>query len=127
MRTTIIFFFILLAAACKKSQDPQPIVSELKVHCTVLHHTYTIPNATVFMKEGTIVWPGDSPALYDRSIQTDANGQVTFSGLGGGKYVFWAVGYDATVADSVSGYMVINSFLEPGEKKELELTIPVSE
>ena len=123
-------FFLILAVslfACRDRNKPEVITSELKVNCSVLHHTYYIPYSRVYIKNGTNVWPGNSPSFYDSSLLSDETGRITFSGLSGGKYVFWAVGYDVAVADSVSGYMMINSTLAHGEKKSIDLTIPVSE
>lgn len=127
IRIYILCIGILAIGSCRRNADPEPIISELKVHCKVWHHTYGVPNATVYIKKGTTVWPGNQASFYDGSLVTDGNGEISFTGLSGGKYVFWAAGYDAVVTDSVSGYMVVNSTLDPGEKKELELYIPVSE
>ncbi|MCC7302360.1 MAG: hypothetical protein IT233_06940 [Bacteroidia bacterium] len=127
MRQLLVVILLLPFLSCRKEKTPELIVSELRVHAEVIHHTYAIPYSRVYLKSGTTVWPGNSPSFYETSLITDAGGRVTFAGLSGGKYVFWAVGYDAAVADSVSGYMVISSSLDPGEQKEVNLIIPVSE
>ena len=124
-------FMVLLflsAASCKKRDKPPVIItSQLKIHVEVLHHAVPIPNALVMVKSGTSVFPGYSPSMYDKVFQCNAQGRVTIDVLGAGEHVFGSIGYDPMEMDAVRGYRMMRVELLPGESKELNLQIPVSE
>jgi len=126
MKEFILIFLCVGLLSCHDN-PPASVTSELTVNCTVMHHAYTVPFGRVYIKNGTTNWPGQNLALYDLSLPVDQSGRVIIEGLGSGGHVFYAIAYDSAVADSVSGYMMLSTELKPGEKKEVDLTIPVSE
>lgn len=93
----------------------------------VKHHYWAIPQCTVYMKKNCSTFPGKSPSNYDSFQTADNSGLIHVEGLANGSYFFYAIGWDVNVADTVWGYnsVIINN--KPGEVKNYELSIPVSE
>ena len=90
----------------------------------VTHHGKTIQGAKVFIKYGSYNFPGTDTSKYNARQLTGIDGYTPFNNLTRGYYYFYAVGYDSTARQTVTG----KAGLKIREKgAELELTIPVTE
>ncbi|MBI3509910.1 MAG: hypothetical protein HY064_04550 [Bacteroidetes bacterium] len=131
-----IFIVIILFAftSCHKKDEVRTVPGGV-VRCllSVQHHTVPIPYARIFVKRGTLVFPGTDTTLYDLRYVTDANGNYTMSGILNGQqqYVFYAKGvdpgWDSTHVTPVWGYQYLITDTHNLESKDYPLTIPVSE
>ncbi|CAN5160381.1 hypothetical protein BH09BAC5_BH09BAC5_23960 [soil metagenome] len=130
---TLLIICIFSFAACKK--DEPVIVQAQSVRALILvqHHGIPIPNASVFMKNGTLVFPGQDTTLYDSRYVSDANGRVTIYNIsnGQGAYTFYAKGvdpgWDSTHVTPVWGYQFLITDTHTGETKDYNVSLPVSE
>jgi hypothetical protein len=100
-----IFSIIILTSAifftsCKK--DPGP-GGNTTIATIVKHHGTVIPGATIYVKYGAKEFPGGSPTNYDASSIADNAGHTHFEDLNLGDYFFYAVGYDSTISEPVTG------------------------
>ncbi len=129
--------FVVLALltglfSCKKDPVVVP-AGQVRALVTVNHHGTPIPYATVFRKNGTLVFPGQDTTLYEQRYVTDANGQLTIDNLGNGylSMVLYAKGFDpswdTTQVTPVWGYQFISVSTGTGENKDIVVSIPVSE
>ena len=127
----LFFVFIFTATSCKKKNETTTgsavISGDATVIGQVMHHTWSVPNCKVYIKKNCSSFPGRSPSLYNSYLTADGSGYISFDKLANGNYFFYAVGYDPAMIDTVWGYnsVVINN--KPGETKEYDLIIPVSE
>lgn len=69
----------------------------------VRHHSMIIPNCVVYIKYGATDFPGTDPSRYDGSVTADADGHYEFTSLYKGDYYLYAVGYDNSILEQVSG------------------------
>lgn len=132
----ILFFLIITAltsAGCRK--DKPVIVDAAGVRALILvqHHGIPIPYATIFVKAGTVDWPGHDTTLYDARFVTDVNGRLTISQIPNGQnaYVYYAKGidpsWDTTQTTPVWGYQYLITDTHTGETKDYNISISVSE
>ena len=97
------------------------------VYAQVMHHHYEIANIKVWIKKGATSFPGVDTTLYDSYQISDMHGFVRFDKLVNGSYYFYAKGFDAIFWSNVMGYVPFSIDNKPGETKEYDVTIPVSE
>jgi hypothetical protein len=129
---TVVFAFIVLSAfSCRKKEGADTTTSikvESDLVVEIKHHFYTLPNCTVYIKQNATAFPGKSPSFYNSEYKiSDASGLVQFTKLANGDYVLYAIGYDPSVADTSWGYNFVTLNTKPGDIKEYDLTVPVSE
>ncbi|MEW6468098.1 MAG: hypothetical protein AB1458_04200 [Bacteroidota bacterium] len=121
---------ILFAVSCKKD-DPGKggglVQGDAIVTAQVMHHFRALPNIKVYIKKGATSFPGRDSTLYDSYQVSDPGGFVRFDKLANGAYYFYAEGFDEGVWMEVWGYVPFNIDNRPGEVKEYDVTIPVSE
>jgi hypothetical protein len=135
MKGKILYILISItafAATCKKGGNGNGggtvVTGKAELYCEIKHHFYNLANCKVYIKKGLTAWPGKSPSFYDAEYKiTDANGLAMFDKLANDNYVIYAIGYDAAVADTSWGYNFITINNKPGEVKEYNLVVPVSE
>jgi hypothetical protein len=129
IRFLIISSLLIFCFSCKKEnkKNPEIISGNAEVVGHVMHHTWAIPGIKVYVKANAATFPGPDPNVYDSWQIADANGYVGFNGLGSGPHYFYAVGYDPVQMDSVTGSYPLNIELRPGEFKDYNIVIPVSE
>jgi hypothetical protein len=132
-RNLLLFFlFSFFFFSCEK--DPQTVpAGTVRLFVTVSHHGIAIPNAVIFRKNGTQVFPGQDSTLYDTRYVTDTNGKITLEDIGTGhkELVIYAKGidpsWDTTQQTPVWGYQYTTMHTVTGEDKDANMTIPVSE
>jgi hypothetical protein len=129
-----LFVFTISSFGCKKHDDPVIVQANgVRAFLFVNHHGVAIPFARVFVKNGSVSWPGADTTLYDARYVTDANGLLTISGIpnGQGGYVYYAKGvdpgWDSTHVTPVSGYQFLITDTNTGEDKDYHVSLPVSE
>jgi hypothetical protein len=129
-----LIFISLAAFGCKKDKNPVIVAANgVRVFIQVQHHEVPIPYATVFVKKGTVDFPGLDTTLYDARYVTDANGKITFTGIsnGQGAFVYYAKGFDpgwdSTHVTPVWGYQFLITDTHTGENNDYTVSIPVSE
>ncbi|HEU4716316.1 MAG TPA: hypothetical protein VFU15_00705 [Bacteroidia bacterium] len=131
-------FILILAAgvvSCRKdSSKPFTVQSGVvRALITVQHHGIPIPYARVFVKQGTLIFPGTDTTLYDLRLQADAEGQVIYTGIPDGQqaYTFYGKGvdpnWDSTHVTPVWGYQFLITDTQPLENKDYPVSLPVSE
>jgi hypothetical protein len=119
-------------SSCEKDPETVP-AGRVRVLLTVNHHSTPIANATVFRKNGTLVFPGQDTTLYDERFVTDSQGYLVVDHIGSGyqSMVFYAKGFDpnwdSTQVTPVWGYQFTSFSTVSGESKDVMLTVPVSE
>ncbi len=127
MKTNIQISFIIISlfflAACQKNG----LGGDATINGHVKHHELPIPNAMVYIKYASKEFPGSDATVYDASTQASvADGNYEFAGLRPGIYYIYAVGYDSTISQVVSGGVAVK--IKYGERKEtLEVDVPVVE
>ena len=130
------YFTLILAAGillmgCKKDDEIEAGTVTLDVH--VHHHHVPIPNAKIFVKNGTQQFPGQDTTQYDASYTTDANGYYKIANVGNGKkeMVIYAKGidpsWDTTGTTPVWGFSTVLIETRMGEDKASSVSIAVSE
>lgn len=92
------------------------------------HHGVTIPNATIFIKYGATELPGVSASDFDDSKvavkEGSGDAHAHFEGLLKGDYYIYAVGFDSTVNETVSGGIAVKITKKSGEQ---DVDVPVTE
>ncbi len=130
------FFLIVLPVfwGCNNDVNDSVVPADgVRAVLLVQHHGIPIPNASVFLKIGTLVFPGTDTTLYDSRFVTDLNGQYIVSGLPNGQqaYTFYAKGidpgWDSTNTTPVWGYQFLMTDTRIGELLDYAVSIPVSE
>jgi hypothetical protein len=112
----ILSFVMLSFMACKKNGTG----GENTIAAYPKHHGVLIPNATVYIKYGATELPGKNPSDFDdskiavRKSATDAHAH--FDGLLKGDYYLYAVGFDSTTSEVVSGGIGVKITSKSGEK-----------
>lgn len=136
MKRILFFLFVFLISSygCKKNHDPVIVPANgVRAIIFVNHHGVPIPYARIFVKNGSVSWPGPDTTLYDARYVCDANGQLIISGIpnGQGGYVYYAKGvdpgWDSTQVTPVSGYQFLITNTSTGEDKDYSVSLPVSE
>ncbi|MCX6312307.1 MAG: hypothetical protein NT084_11815 [Bacteroidetes bacterium] len=133
----ILFFLLVLGSSsfgCKKNTDPIIVPANgVSANLFVNHHGVPIAHARVFVKYGTLVFPGTDTTLYDQRYVTDANGRLTIAGLPNGQnaYTFYSKGvdpgWDTTHVTPVWGYQFLITDTHTGETLAYNVSVPVSE
>ncbi|HTL80646.1 MAG TPA: hypothetical protein VL651_03015 [Bacteroidia bacterium] len=134
-RTLFIALLSLAVFSCKKENNNPKTVPAAVVRCfiTAAHHSVPVPYCSLFVKWGTVNFPGTDSTLYDERHVCDANGQFTLTGIPNGDEAFTVyakgidAGWDSTHATPVWGekWMIIST--HQLESKDTTLDIPVSE
>lgn len=102
----------------------------LTIVATLKHHTMVIPNQTtysdsVFVKFNADELPGTQASDYDKIFVGEAGeDHVHLAGLKCGDYYLYAVGYDTTINERVTGGIPFSTDVESGE---VDVNIPVTE
>ncbi|HXB41106.1 MAG TPA: hypothetical protein VNZ49_11230 [Bacteroidia bacterium] len=123
MKTLAFILCALLFFSCKKNSTG----GEASVSFTVMHHSWVIPKATVYIKYGATTKPGSlNPSDFDDHVQADSSGQAEFKNLRYGNYYLYATGYDKYYLGNVSGGCYVNIKWSQ-RKKDLTYTVSVSE
>lgn len=135
MRVNFIFSCFLLGAlftsSCTKTSNTA--AGKVSISIKVRHHQVPIAFSKVFVKYNTLQFPGKEENLYDASYTTDQSGNMLLSDIGNGKkeFIFYAKGidpnWDSTGTTPVWGFQPILVNTQPGQDKEVAVTIPVSE
>jgi hypothetical protein len=115
---------LLTITACKKNGTG----GDNSIAAFPKHHGVTIPNATVYIKYGATELPGKSASDYDDSKiaikEGTGDAHAHFEGLLKGDYFIYAIGYDSTVSEIVTGGVAVKITSKSGEK---DVEIPVTE
>jgi hypothetical protein len=128
----VIAFLIVGIAGCKKDPDTVP-AGRVRLLINVNHHGINIPNAVVYRKDSTLIFPGLDTTLYTHRYITDQSGNLIIDQLGNGErtMVLYAKGidpsWDSTQQTPVWGYQFVNFITTIGESKDVPVVIPVSE
>ena len=92
------------------------------------HHGVTIPNATVFIKYGATELPGINASDFDDSKvavkEGSGDAHAHFEGLLKGDYYIYAIGFDSTVNETVSGGIAVKISKKSGEQ---DVDVPLTE
>lgn len=121
---------LVLLYSCKPKTVPS---GEVKIHVNVKHHSVPIAFSKVYVKTGSLEFPGKDSSLYEYYITTDQQGYVLMENIGNGekKFILYAKGidpaWDSTGTTPVWGFQPVYLNTNPGEDKERFITIPVSE
>jgi hypothetical protein len=136
MMRRLFFLFTLSAflfAGCKKDEPVVVNAANVRALLVVQHHGVPIPYARIFVKNGTVSWPGPDTTVYDARFVADANGRLTISQIPNGQnaYTYYAKGvdpgWDSTHVTPVSGYQFLITDTHTGETKDYNVSVPVSE
>src|ERR1051326_7374470 len=125
MKRALIFLFLslFLFSGCKK-EPTQVSAAGVRAFLFVNHHGVPIAGARVFVKYGTLVFPGTDTTLYDARFVMDTNGKFTMNHLANGQnaYTFYAKGvdpgWDSTHVTPVWGYQFLTTDTHTGEHKD---------
>ena len=134
-KTILLLSFISLAIfSCRKDDEPVIVPANgVRALILVQHHGSPIPYARIFVKNGTLTFPGTDTTLYDARFVCDANGRLTISGISNGQdaYTYYAKGvdpgWDSTHVTPVWGYQYLMTDTHTGENKDYNVSVPVSE
>lgn len=132
MRYSYIFLFMIFLVSCGKDPETVP-AGRVRVLVTVSHHGIAIPNAVIFRKNGTQVFPGQDTTLYDARYVTDSEGKFTITPIASGaqEMVLYAKGFDpnwdSTQSTPVWGYQYFGFTTAIGESRDVNVIVPVSE
>jgi len=127
----IIICIALAGASCKKKkQCSAGAGGNVTVVVFPQHHGKAIPNKanypdTVFVKFNTQEFPGTNPALFDAQYIGEAGeDHIHLTGLKCGDYFIYAVGFDTTISQRVTGGIPYSFTQTSGE---VDLNVPVTE
>jgi hypothetical protein len=116
MKFAVIALAVLSIVACKKNGTG----GENTIAAFPKHHGVTIPNATVFIKYGATELPGINASDFDDSKVAIKEGSgaahAHFEGLLKGDYYIYAIGFDSTVNETVSGGIAVKISKKSGEQ-----------
>jgi hypothetical protein len=121
-----LFIAMIIGLSCKKAGSG----GKAEVAVYVSHHGNLIPGATVYVKYNEKEFPGEELDHYNTSavcgVKAESKGHTHIKGLRQGYYYFYAVGFDSSISQKVSGGISLHiSYSE--RKKEKRLEIPVTE
>lgn len=122
MKKFLTLFIIAAIVSCKKDGTG----GDCTVAAITKHHDRIIPFSTVYVKYGAKEFPGEDVSQYDANQKTDKEGHTHFEGLRYGRYYFYGIGYDSVSQAIVKGGILIEIKWKE-RKKELEVTIPITE
>jgi hypothetical protein len=118
----ILLPIFLCLLSCKKGGTG----GNTTVVAIVTHHGKVISGAKVFIKYGSYNFAGTDTSKYNARQLTGIDGYTYFNSLSKGYYSFYAVGYDSTAKESVTGNAELKIKLKD-KGAQLELTVPVVE
>jgi hypothetical protein len=95
----IISCMVMGMTACTKEGTG----GKAEIHGHVKHHEVHIPNAVVYIKYGAKELPANISDYDDEMIASSGDGHYGFNELQRGDYYVYAVGYDSTISETVSG------------------------
>jgi hypothetical protein len=136
MKRILLFISIFSFAvfSCKKNDTPTTVLANgVRAIILVQHHNVPIPYARIFVKNGTLVFPGTDTTLYDARYVCDANGRLVISEIPNGQeaFTYYAKGidpgWDSTHVTPVWGYQFLMTDTHTGEDKDYPVSVPVSE
>jgi len=127
-----ILCLVVLVSCSKKQNETTPagnvvVKGSIGLYVTTMHHTWAVPNLSVFMKKNATEWPGTDTTLYEWRAVTDASGMILIRDLFPGKYFLYAKGFDSVFGTNVIGYIPVDLNSSTVENDEAHYTIPVSE
>jgi hypothetical protein len=99
LKYVVLFIFVLSLFGCKKNQ----LGGKSNIKGKVMHHEQAIPFARVYIKYNATEFPGEDVSVYNTYIDADLNGNFLIEHIYHGQYYFYAVGYDAAIAETVKG------------------------
>ena len=98
---------------------------ELLLVVSPKHHEQPIKGATVYVRYGAKELAGTSPSDFDLAVPGDSvSASVEVKNLRRGDYFLYAVGYDSTIAQVVSGGMHVKL---KGKTGETDIDLAVTE
>ena len=110
---------LLLIASCKK----EGIGGKSTIEGIVAHHGKPIPYSIVYIKYGAKDFPGIDVTTYSDHTTADANAHYEYHNLRKGFYYLYAVGFDNSISQSVSGGLGVSIKYN----KTSETDVPVTE
>jgi|GEM_PF-1363995 len=114
---------VLVLNSCKKSSTG----GDATVVAFPKHHGVSINGATVYVKFKTNDMPSDPTNNYDLKIEGDpTENHVHIHGLRYGKYYLYAVGYDPSISETVTGGAPLTIKWKE-RKQEIDVDIAVTE
>ncbi len=113
---------LVVAISCKKNGTG----GEATIAAITKHHDRVIPFSTIYIKYGAKEFPGTDVSKYDAAQVTDKEGHTHFENLLRGDYYLYGVGYDSSAKAPVKGGTPI-TIKKSEKKKEIDLTVPVTE
>ncbi|MEI6815432.1 MAG: hypothetical protein WCL14_02385 [Bacteroidota bacterium] len=124
MKNILLLLAILMTivvASCTKAG----LGGQNTIIATPQHHGKDIPGCVVYVKFGATELPGTSPSDFDVNFSVPfTKVPVTISGLMKGNYYLYAVGYDTTISQTVTGGMPVSISESAGETL---MALPVTE
>jgi hypothetical protein len=92
----VLFITCVWVSSCYEPY-PETVPLDTSVCVRTQHHTWIIPDATIYVKYNTEVFPGyDQPAEYfDAVFKTDKNARGCLAPLPEGQHWLIAFGYDS--------------------------------
>jgi hypothetical protein len=91
------------------------------------HHSQAVKGATIYVKFDAEDYSSDMTTNYDLKITGEANeNHVHIEGLRYGKYYLYAVGYDSTIMQTVTGGIGVK-IKWSDRKEEMVVNVPVTE
>jgi hypothetical protein len=115
----LIAFLFMATTACKKEGSG----GKSSVSGNVQHHGANIANAVVYIKYGATEFPGADVSLYDDKTTSNGSAYYEFKSLRRGNYFLYAVGFDNSVSEVVSGGIAVKLMYN----KSAQSNIPVTE
>ena len=118
------YLLLLLAIALVVSCTKEGMGGKATIKGMAMHHSQMVSGATVYIKYNATELPGTNVTYYDDHVSSDANADFQFSDLKKGDYYLFAVGFDSTISQQVSGGVHV----EIKKKTEtMTISIPVTE
>ncbi len=125
---TLLIFSILMAQMACRPALPEEIPLPTKICVRTLHHTWIIPDATVYLKYNTDSFPGydKPPSFFDASFKTGSDARGCIEPVPEGRHWLIAFGYDSLYfPHEVYGSMQVNISLS--EKPVLDTILYIAE
>ena len=124
LNAVILFVTFISFLACKKNGTG----GKNSIAAFPKHHGVSIPNATVYIKYGATDLPGTNASDFDDSKIAVKEGSAAphahFEELLKGDYYIYAVGFDSTINETVTGGVAVKITEKAVEK---DVDVPVTE
>lgn len=119
----IVIAVSIVIVSCKKNNTG----GQCRVAAFPEHHGKSIYGATVYVKFGAKDMPSNPTTNYDLKIEGEANEEhVHIENLRYGHYFLYSVGYDSSIAQTVTGGIALKIKWKE-RKQELDVKVPVTE